>query len=85
MIHRYSNETQTRWDHGDYKVQLNLPNTRQPMGYCDGTDADIAELNAIAEAEGADAVEIQRKVLRSGREIWTLLGSGGAERQEGDG
>lgn len=85
MIHRYSNATQTRWDHGDFQVQLNLPNTRQPMGYCDGTDEDVAELNAIAEAEGAERVQIQRKVLKSGREIWTLLGGVEAESDGSEG
>lgn len=82
MIHHYSNETQTRWDHGDFKVQLSLPNSKQPMGFCDGTDADIAELNAIAEAEGADALDIQRKILKTGREIWTLQGGGEQEHYE---
>ena len=80
MIHHYGNETQTRWDRGEFKVQLKLPNVERPMGFCDGTDADVAELNAIAEAEGAERVRIERKVLKTGREIWTLHGaeSGGA-------
>ncbi len=29
----------------------------------------------IAEAEGADDVKIQKKHLKSGREVWTLGGS----------
>ena len=74
MIYPHSNETQTRWDHGDYKVQLDLPNSPKPMGFCDGTDADIAELEAIAESEGADEMRIEKKVLKTGREIWTLHG-----------
>ena len=76
MIHRYTNATQTRWDHGEFKVQLNLPNTSQPMGFCDGTPEDVAELLSIAEAEGACDVSIEKKRLKSGREIWTLGGSG---------
>ena len=32
MIHPYSNETQTRWDRGDFKVQLNQPNNTRPGG-----------------------------------------------------
>lgn len=76
MIHRYSNETQTRWDHGDFKVQLNLSNSTRPMGYCDGSDADLAELKAIAEAEGADEMRIEKRILKTGREIWTLHGGG---------
>jgi hypothetical protein len=43
------------------------------MGYCDGTPADVAELKALAEAEGS-AVVIEVKVLKTGREIWTLRG-----------
>ena len=75
MIHFYSNETQTRWDHGEFKVQLLLPNNTRPMGFCDGTRADVAELEAIAEAEGAEGVQITKKVLKTGREIWTLGGT----------
>ena len=75
MIHPHSNETQTRWDRGDYKVQLNLPNNPSPVGFCDGSDDDIAELQARAEAEGAEAMRIERKYLKTGREIWTLHGN----------
>jgi hypothetical protein len=57
-------------------VQLNLPNNPRPMGFCDGSDADIAELEAIAEAEGADEMRIEKKLLKTGREIWTLYGGG---------
>jgi len=44
------------------------------MGFCDGSPEDVAELLAIAEAEGSDDVRIQKKQLKSGREIWTLGG-----------
>ncbi len=74
MIYPHSNETQTRWDHGDYKVQLLLPNNTRPMGFCDGSAADEAELHSMAEAEGAN-LAITKKVLKTGREIWTLVGS----------
>ena len=73
MIHPYSNQTQTRWDHGEFKVQLLVPNNTRPMGFCDGTPEDLAELASIAEAEGA-SVTIAKKVLKTGREIWTLGG-----------
>jgi hypothetical protein len=76
MIHPYDNQTQTRWDHGDFKVQLNQANNPRPMGFCDGTEADLAELRALAEAEGADEVQIHKRVLKSGREIWTVGGRG---------
>jgi hypothetical protein len=79
MIHPYGNEVQSRWDRGEFKVQLNVANNTRPMGFCDGTDEDLAELEAIAEEEGADEYRIERKVLKSGREIWTLHGGGPAE------
>lgn len=72
VIHPYDNASQTRWDHGELKVQLMLPNSTRPMGYCDGTEADLAELRALAEAEGADQATIHKRVLKTGREIWTL-------------
>ncbi len=72
MIYPYSNETQTRWDRGDFKVQLNSGESTRPMGFCDGTDADTAELSSIAESEGADGFRIEKKLLKTGREIWTL-------------
>ena len=77
MIHPYSNETATRWDRGDFKVQLQVPTNSRPMGYCDGTDEDVAELTAIAEAEDASQIRISKKVLKTGREIWTLIGEEG--------
>jgi hypothetical protein len=76
MIHPYSNDTHTRWDRGEFKVQLNMPDNTRPMAFCDGTDADVAELQSIAEAEGADEMRIEKKVLKSGRELWTLYGGG---------
>lgn len=74
MIHHYSNATQTRWEKGEFKVQLLLPDTTQPMGFCDGTAAELAELKAIAEAENT-VLHIDKKVLKTGREIWTLRGA----------
>ena len=72
MIHPYNNATQTRWDHGEFKVQLLLPNNPRPVGFCDGSPEDVAELMSIAEAEGAEDVTIHKKYLKTGREIWTL-------------
>ncbi len=74
MIQPYNNETQTRWDRGELQVQLVQPNNPRPMGFCDGTDADMAELRELAEAEGADEFMVHKKVLKTGREIWTLGG-----------
>ena len=76
VIHAYSNETQTRWDRGEFKVQLNQLNNTRPMGYCDGSEADVSQLREIAESEGAEEMRIEKKILKSGREIWTLCGRG---------
>ena len=72
MIHPYDNNSQTRWDHGEFKVQVNTKNSTRPVGFCDGSEADVSELRALAEAEGAEGLPIQKKILKSGREIWTL-------------
>lgn len=72
MIYKHNNASQTKWDRGEHQVQLLVPTQAQPIGFCDGTDADVAELRAMAEAEGAEAFEIKRKVLKTGREIWIL-------------
>jgi hypothetical protein len=74
MIHLYSNETQTRWTHGEFMVQINVPNNPRPIGFCDGSDEDIAELEAIAAAEGVESVQIHKKALKTGRSIWTVGG-----------
>ncbi len=80
MIYPYDNATRTRWDRGELKVQLNQPNNPRPMGFCDGSPEDVAELLSIAEAEGAEDARIHRKVLKSGREVWTLGGPDGGGR-----
>lgn len=72
MIYPFDSATQTRWNKGDFKVQLNLVNNPRPAGFCDGSREDIAELLGIAESEGADGAKIHKKYLKSGREIWTL-------------
>ncbi len=43
----------------------------RPIGYCDGTAADEEEILQLAEAEGAE-VRIEKKRLKTGREIWTV-------------
>jgi hypothetical protein len=75
MIRKYSNETQTLWNRGHLKVQLMVPSSDLPIGFCDGSADDITELEGIAEAEGAEGITIHRKHLKQDREIWTL-GSG---------
>tara|TARA_B100001750_G_scaffold142537_1_gene113681 strand:- start:637 stop:888 length:252 start_codon:yes stop_codon:yes gene_type:complete len=72
VIYPYTNETQTRWDRGELQVQLLVPTNTRPIGFCDGTDADEAEIRARSEAEGAEDLRIERKQLKTGREIWTM-------------
>ena len=74
MIYPYDDSTQKRWDRCELKVQLNQLNNPRPIGYCDGTPDDISELHAIAEEEGVYDAKISRKILKTGREIWTLGG-----------
>ncbi len=74
MIYKHSNETQTKWDRGQFQVQLLQINNPRPIGFCDGSEEDLAELRAIAEAEGAEEFRLQKKLLKTGREVWTLGG-----------
>jgi len=41
MIHPYDNSTQTRWDRGEFKVQLNQPNNPRPIGFCESRLSDV--------------------------------------------
>jgi len=74
VIYPYTNETQTRRDLGELQVQLLVPTNTRPIGFCDGTDADEAEIRSRSEAEGAEDFRIERKPLETGREIWTMHG-----------
>ena len=71
MIHEYNNAAQTKWNRGEYQVELRTPANSRPMGYCDGTDQDEQELRDIGESEGVD-VTIHKKLLKTGRQIWTI-------------
>ncbi len=81
MIYPYTLKASQMWDRGEYRVEVRVPGMDRPVAYCDGTDEDIAELAAIAESEGADVPELKRKVLKTGREIWTM-GDGRAAEAE---
>lgn len=70
-IHEHSNETQTLWDRGEYQVMLKTPESGRPIGFCDGTPQDEEEVVAIALREGSE-VTIDKKRLKTGREIWTV-------------
>ena len=78
MIRPFNDATQNEWNRGNLQVQLMVVGNSRPIGFCDGSDADRAELQQIAESEGADEFEISVKRLKTGREIWTL-GSQSAE------
>ena len=83
MIRPYDNKSQTLWDRGELKVQIVVPTSDRPVAYCDGTDEDEAALRAIAEDEGTALPTIHRKVLKTGREIWTI-GEAPAAQAEDD-
>ena len=72
MIRRYDDKSLALWDRGELKVKIMVPNSDRPIAFCDGTDEDEGELHAIAESEGTELPTIQRKVLKTGREIWTI-------------
>ena len=72
MIHLFDAKNLNRWNRGEYKVQLDLPGNSRPMGWCDGTPEDEAELKAMAEQEGVEHLPIAKRVLKTGRELWTL-------------
>lgn len=80
MVHPYSLEMLARWNKGELKVQINVPGSDRPIAYCDGTEEDEAALRAIAEDEGTELPTIHRRVLKTGREIWTIAVS----REAGD-
>jgi hypothetical protein len=72
VIHLYNDEHLRRWNRGEHRVQLDLPGRNKPMGYCDGTPEDEEELLRMAREEGEHEVEIKKRLLKTGREIWTL-------------
>ena len=72
MIYPYDNKTLAQWDHGELKVKIVVPTSERAVAFCDGTAEDEAELRAIAEDEGTELPNIRRKVLKTGREIWTI-------------
>ena len=72
MIHRYSDTALRKWGRGEFKVQLDVPNQQRPYGYCDGLPEDEAELRSLSDGEGEAALEIRKRILKTGREIWTL-------------
>lgn len=72
VIHKFSLKTQHRWGRGAFQVQVMIGGGDRPVAYCDGTPEDLEELRSIAQEEGVELGEVHRRVLRSGKEIWTL-------------
>ncbi len=78
-IYPHSNESETQWGRGNLQVMIKTERMDKPVAYCDGTKADEQELISQAESEGLSNVTIQKKTLKTGREIWTVTGDGGYE------
>ena len=74
-IERHNNETQTRWDHGEFGAMILSPENSTPIGFCAGTPSDEEEIIATATEEGVEVV-IDKKRLKTGREIWTVRPTG---------
>lgn len=70
-IQPHSNETQTRWDRGEFQVMIQSATTGTTIGFCQGDRADELEIQETAMREGAE-VAIDKKRLKTGREIWTV-------------
>lgn len=70
-IEPHNNETQTKWDHGEFQVMIKSPEMNRPIGFCDGDSADEQQIIEQAAREGAE-VEIDKKTLKTGRQIWTV-------------
>ena len=75
-IYEQNNASDTKWGKGLYQVMIKSPTSDKPFGYCDGTPEDEQALITMAESEGVSQVVIQRKHLKTGREIWTVTGEG---------
>ncbi len=72
MVYPYNMKSLQQWNRGVHKVQIMVPGHDKPVAYCDGTEQDIRDLRATAEEEGTELPEIRRRILKTGREIWTI-------------
>jgi hypothetical protein len=70
-IEATNNETKTKWEHGEFQVMIQSAASTQPIGFCDGGRADEEEILEQAMQEGAEVV-IDKKKLKTGREVWTV-------------
>lgn len=73
-IHPNTNENETLWNRGHYKVVIMGNGASRAFAYCDGSVEDKEELLQMAEEEGLMSAEIMVKPLKNDREIWTLSG-----------
>ncbi len=71
MIHEHSNATQTQWDKGEFQVMIKNDESDRPLGFCDGTAEDEEYIYEQAMMEGGE-ITIDKKALKTGREIWTI-------------
>lgn len=83
-IYEHNTQNETLWGKGKYQTMIKTPHMDRPFGYCDGTPEDEQWLMTMAEGEGLERVYIERKHLKTGREIWTVKGEGGQEDAAGD-
>ncbi len=67
----HSNQSETRWGHGEFQVMIKSPRSKNPIGYCDGSQADERAIREKALMEGT-RVRIDKKTLKTGRQIWTV-------------
>ena len=72
MIVRYDLNALQRWNRGELQVEVRVQGHDRPVAYCDGTEDDVRALEHIAEAEGTELPVIHRRVLKTGRQIWTI-------------
>lgn len=72
LIYPYDHSMLRRWNRGELQVRIDVPGRRLPTGYCDGSDEDEAELRQITEDEGVEELPIDKRILKTGRQIWTV-------------
>ena len=87
-IQPYNTNAENTWNKGGYRAMIRANGSERPFGYCDGNAEDEAALIAMAEGEGLEAVRIDKKSLKTGREVWTIVGTqgegGGGGAESGD-
>ncbi len=80
-IHIAETNTHNNFAKGRIRVQV-ISNHGVVLCYCDGEEADTEALYQMADDEGAEGLEIKKKSLKSGQEIWTVSSQNGAAIDE---